>query len=153
MDTNKAPDRLNCSALAWDLLNSIDKENYFSLGIDSINRSQIFLFAMSLGIESKTKSEIKKAHTGGLILDSSISSRVRAAMYSQFIMSLQDPENELNAITNKSDVYKMAEQYANTGFEILKDYYENRKAEDLVIDLFMELDKQYEEIEEIKSSF
>jgi hypothetical protein len=148
METIKAPDRINCSEQAWELLEKIDKENYLALGKESIVRSEIFLFALSLGVESKTKTEIKKYHAGGLILDKSIDSKTRAAMYSQFIISLDDPENELNAISNKGDVYKMAEQYANIGFEILEDYFKNKKAEDLVFDLFVELDKQYEEIKD-----
>jgi len=67
-------------------------------------------------------------------------------MYSQFISLLIDPDNELDAIADKGHVYKMAEQYANTGFEIIADYLNKKKPKDLVWDLFLELDTQYEEI-------
>ena len=67
-------------------------------------------------------------------------------MYAQYIVSLKDPDNELDSIGEKSHVYKTAEQYANTGFEIIADYFNTKKPEDLVWDLFLELDTQYEEI-------
>ena len=67
-------------------------------------------------------------------------------MYAHFISLLKDPDNELDAIADKNQVYKMAEQYANTGFEIIADYFEKKKPEDLVWDLLLELDNQYENI-------
>lgn len=81
-----------------------------------------------------------------MILEKSIDSKTQASMYAQFISLLSDPDNELDSIADKSQVYKMAEQYANTGFEIIADYFENKKQEDLLWDLFIELDTQYEEI-------
>lgn len=67
-------------------------------------------------------------------------------MYAKFIASLNGPDIELDSIGHKGQVYKMAEQYANTGFEIIADYFNTKKPEDLVWDLFLELDAQHEEI-------
>lgn len=61
---------------------------------------------------------------------------------------MKDPENELDAIAKKGDVYKIAEQYANTGFEYIAGYLETKKPEDLLWDLFKELDEQYEAIKQ-----
>lgn len=148
METSKMPDRLNYSTKAKQLLEKIDEANYMGLGLKGITRSELFLFAMSLGVESKTKTEVVNPYTGGLVLDKSIDSKTQASMYSQFISLLKDPNNELDAIADKGHVYKMAEQYANTGFEIIADYLDKKKPEDLVWDLFMELDAQYEEIKQ-----
>jgi len=146
METSKIPDRLNYSTKAKQLIERIDEENYLGLGNKGITRSELFLFAMSLGIESKSQTEVKNPYAGGLILEKSIDSKTRSLMYSQFILSLIDPENELDIISDKAQVYKMAEQYANTGFEIIDDYMDNNKPEDLVWDLFLELDEQYEKM-------
>lgn len=146
MQTSKMPDRLNYSTKAKQLLEKIDEVNYMGLGLKGATRSELFLFAMSLGVESNTKTEVVNPYTGGLILDKSVDSKTRALMYSQYISLLEDPDNELDAVTDKGHVYKTAEQYANTGFEIIADYFNNKKPEDLVWDLFLELDAQYEEI-------
>lgn len=146
METIKIPDRLNYSSKAKQLIEKIDEANYMGLGLKGITRSELFLFAMSLGVESKTKTEVTSPYTGGLVLDKSIDGKTQASMYSQFISHLKDPDNELDATTDKASVYKMAEQYANTGFEIIADYFENKKPEDLVWDLFLELNDQYQEI-------
>jgi hypothetical protein len=146
MESLKMPDRLEYSVKANKLIEKLDEENYMGLGTKSITRSALFLFAMTLGVESKSPTELKNKYSGGLVLDKSIDGKTQALMYAEYISSLKDPENELDAIANKADVYKMAEQYANTGFEIIADYFENKKAEELVWDLFLELDKQYEDI-------
>ena len=146
MEATKMPDRLNYSTKAKRLLEKVDEENYLGLGLKGITRSELFLFAMSLGVETKTKTDIVNPYAGGLILEKSIDSKTKALMYAQYIVSLKDPDNELDSIGEKSHVYKTAEQYANTGFEIIADYFNTKKPEDLVWDLFLELDTQYEEI-------
>lgn len=145
MDEAKMPDRLYYSVKAKQLLEKIDEINYFGLGlVKGISRSELFLFAMSLGVESQTMTEI--ANPLGLILDKSIDSKTQASMYAQFISLLTDAENELDAVTDRSRVYKIAERYANTGFKIIEDYFNKKKPEDLVWDLFLELDGQYEKL-------
>ncbi|MCK4981266.1 MAG: hypothetical protein KAS17_00010 [Victivallaceae bacterium] len=143
MPTGK-PDRLNYSTKANQLLKKIDDDNYMGLG-RGITRSELFLFAMSLGVETESYTEVVNPYTGGLILDKSIDGKTQASMYSQFISLLEDPKNNLDAIDNKSQVYKMAEEYANAGFEMIAYYLDNNKPEDLVWDLLLELDAQYDE--------
>ena len=145
MEKQKAPDRLNYSTNAKKTLEKIDEINYMGLG-KVITRSELFLFAMSLGIEIDVKTEVVNPYSGGLILEKSIDSKTTAAMYSQFISQLKELDCELDSITDKGQVYNMAEQYANTGFEILADYFDNKKPEDLMWDMFLELDKQYDAI-------
>ncbi len=147
MEVSKNPDRLNYSTKAKQLLDKIEESNYMGLankGGAGVSRSEIFLFTMALGAESKSPTEVKNPYAGGLVLDKSIDSKTQAAMYAQFISQLSDPENELDEITKKGEVYKLAEQYANTGFECIEGYIDKKKPETLVWDLFQELDEQYE---------
>jgi len=143
MEMSKKPDRLYCSNKVKQLLEKMYEINYMGLG-KGITRSELFLFAMSLGVESKTETEVISPI--GLILDKSIDSTTIALMYSQFIYSLKDPDNDLDTISDLSKVYKTAQQYANTGFEMIEDYLNTKKQEDLMWELFDELDQQYEEI-------
>jgi len=143
VDTKKNIDRLYYSAKAKRMLEQIDETNYLGLGRKGITRSELFLFAMSLGVESRTMTEV--ASPTGLVLDKSIDSTTHSLMYAQYIHTLEDVNN-LDEITDRNEVYNMAEQYANTGFEIIADYLNNTKPNDLVWDLLLELDAQYEEI-------
>lgn len=143
MDTTKTPDRLYVSTKAKELVDRLDELDYFGLGKVTINRSELFLFAMALGAEVGMETQVVNPYTGGFVLDKSIDSKTQAVMCAQYLASFSDPEKELDNIMDKGRVYKMAEQYANTGFKIIEDYIENKKANDLVIDLFLELDDQY----------
>lgn len=147
MEASKNPDRLNYSTKAKQLLDKVEESNYIGLankGGAGVSRSEIFLFAMALGAESESPTEVKNPYAGGLVLDKSIDSKTQAAMYAQYISQLSEPENELDEITKKGEVYKLAEKYANTGFEYIEEYIDTKKPETLVWDLFLELDAQYE---------
>jgi len=146
VESARIPDRLNYSTNAKKLLEKIDDANYMGLGVKVTTRSELFLFAMSLGVESGTPLEIVSPYQGGLVLEKSLDSSTLASMYGQFISLLTDPDNELDTVADKGQVYKMAEQYANTGFQIIADYFEKKKPEDLLWELFLELDIQYEAI-------
>lgn len=149
METSKNPDRLNYSTKAKQLLEKIEESNYIGLanrGGAGVSRSEIFLFAMALGAESNSPTELKNPYPGGLVQDKSIDGKTKAVIYSQFISRLTDPENELDKIGNKGEVYKLAEQYANTGFQCIEEYLGTKKPESLLWDLFLELDEQYNEL-------
>ena len=146
MEVIKTPDRLNYSQNAHNVIERIDSENYMGLGANKLTRSELFLFAMSLGVESHHKTPLSSTYTGGLVLDKSIDSKTRACMFALNINELSNPNDQLDTITDKWNVYKAAEQYANTGFEILADYLDNKKPFDLALEIFMELDEIYERI-------
>ncbi len=144
MDVNtRTPDRLYVSTKAKELVDSLDEREYFGLGKSTINRAELFLFAMALGVESGMATQVMNPYSGGFILDKSIDSKTRSIMYAQCLFALTDPDNDLDSITDKGRVYKAAEQYANTGFEIIEDYVKTKKTTELVLNLFLELDEQY----------
>lgn len=150
MEISKNPDRLNYSTKAKQLLDKVEESNYLGLankGGAGVSRSEIFLFAMALGAESKSPTEVKNIYAGGLVLDKSIDSKTQAVIYAQFISQLSNPENELDEIAKKGEVYRLAEQYANTGFEYIEEYIDTKKPETLAWDLFLELDQQYEALD------
>ena len=145
MEKAKTPDRLYCSSKFRTLMKGIDDRNFMGLSNNKIDRNDLFLFAMSLGVESNTRTPL--VNPDGIALKTSISAKTHAAMYAIFINSLKDPEKEVETISDISAVYKTAEQYANTGFEILADYVENIEPDNLVWDMIEELDEQYDAIQ------
>lgn len=138
---SKSPDRINISKRARDLIAHIDKTHYFGLHDSVTSRSELFSFAMAIGVET-VPTKLENVYSGGLVLEKSIESKTKALMYALFINNL-DSDN-LDKITQKDAVYTMAQEYANTGFEIIEDYMTKKKDIDLIWDIIEELDKQYD---------
>lgn len=137
----KFPDRLNITKKAKIVVDNIDQNKYLSLDSPNTSRSDLFTLAMSFGIDT-VPTKLENIYPGGLILDSSINSRTKALMYAYFIGKLSNVDM-LDSVTNKEYVYNTAQEYANTSFEILEDYLQNKKDSDLIWDLILELDELY----------
>lgn len=141
----KGPDRLNVSKKAKDIIDRIDDSDYLCLGNKSSSRSELFLFAMALGCDT-LPTPPESIYPGGLILEKAIDSSTLASIYALFLY--QHKGEDIDAITNKGEVFRLAQEYANTGFENLEDYMNTKKSdEDLAWELLRELDEQYEALE------
>ena len=97
---------------------------------------------MAIGVETGIPTKLENVYPGGLILEKSIDSRTKALMYALFIGQLDT--GDLDKITKKDAVYSLAQEYANTGFEILEDYMRKKKDFTLIWELLEELDLQYD---------
>lgn len=141
----KKPDRIFISKKARSIVDKIDEVKYLKLDqASSTTRSELFLFAMAIGIDTMpTKLEGKD----GLILDKYIDKdeKIKAILYANFISELTD-KDMLDNITDTQQVYSKAEEYANTGFEVIEDYMNTKKDTELMWDLIGELDGQYNDI-------
>ena len=137
----KEPDRICTTKKAKEVISNIDKAEYFCLHDGMINRTELFAFAMAVGADT-VPTKLENIYPGGLVLEKSIDTRTKALMYALFIKNLGD--GDLDEITKKDAVYSMAQEYANTGFEIIEDYMNKKKDTDLIWDLLEEMDKQYE---------
>ena len=138
--TVKSPYRINVTKKVRDLVSKIDKIQYFGLQDSMISRSELFLFAMAIGAEA-VPTKLENINPGGLVLENSIDSRTKSLMYALFIKNLEN--KDLDTITQKDAVYNMAQEYANTGFEIIDDYISKKKDTELIWDFLEELDVQY----------
>lgn len=138
------PDRINISKKARETVDQIDDTKYFDLQDSAISRSDLFSFAMAIGVDTAIPTKLENTYPGGLILDKSIDSCTKALMYALFIRALDD--GDLDKITEKDAVYSFAQEYANTGFEVLADYMTKEKDSELVWNLLEELDSQYDKI-------
>lgn len=137
----KNPDRIFISKKAKDIVKKIDSEKFINLDTSNNTRAKLFDFAMAIGIETLP---IKMESVGkeGFLLESSIDGRKKALMYSYIISNSKDKET-LDEVTDKAHVYGVAQDLANTGFEIIEDYISNSKEELLLWKMIKELDEQY----------
>lgn len=116
--------RVNYSTRAKDIIDKADLNNFFDL--KAIYRSDLFLFAMALGM-TKGPTLIQKNYPGGLFREASLDPKTRAIMYALFIDHFNISEDDLDKISNKKEVFETAERYANTGFEVLGEVLEKHK--------------------------
>mgnify|MGYP006865373390 FL=1 len=137
---SKHPDRINISKRAREIVDKIDKAKYFGLQDSVVSRSELFSFAMAIGADT-VPTKLENIYSGGLVLEKSIDSRTKALMYALFINKLGD--GDLDEMTKKDQVYSLAQEYANTGFEIMEDYMERKKDSELIWELLEDLDLQY----------
>ncbi len=137
---SKHPDRINISKRAREIVDKIDKAKYFGLQDSAVSRSELFSFAMAVGVDT-VPTKLENIYSGGLVLEKSIDSRTKALMYALFINRLGD--GDLDEMTKKDQVYSLAQEYANTGFEIMEDYMGRKKDSELIWELLEDLDLQY----------
>lgn len=137
------PDRINISKKAREYVEKIDETKYFGLQDTAISRSELFSFAMAIGADT-VPTKLENTYPGGLILDKSIDGCTKALIYALFIDKLGN--GNLDEITKKDAVYTLAQEYANTGFEVLADYMDREKDSDLIWELLEELESQYNKI-------
>lgn len=136
---DKMPDRIYISQTAKKVIDKIDELDYLGLGKQSASRSELFLFAMSLGVDTYPT---RLDSVIGLILEKSFSAQMQSLLYALFI-DKKTNQDMLDLITDKEQVYSLAQKYANTGFEILEDYMQKGKDVEVVWSLIDEIDKQY----------
>lgn len=119
-----------------------DREGVFEGITEDKNctRMELFLFAMSLGIDSGIETNLMKTDT--LVRGEYINTKHEAYLYSTFIYEISD-EGELDNISDINQVYGKAQRYANTGFKLIDDMLE--KSESIVqLELLQELNDMYD---------
>jgi len=96
---------------------------------------------MAIGSDT-IPTKLENTYPGGLVLEKSIDSHTKALMYALFINNLKNLD--IDEISKKDAVYHMAQEFANTGFEVIEDYMSKKKDKDLLWYLLDELDAQYQ---------
>jgi len=140
-----APDRVSVTTNAKALADQLDNDGYFGLGKSGgtgISRSQLFAFAMALGYESGNPTPLANTYSGGFIREDTFDGRLLALMYCEYLCQLS--EDEIDRITEKSNLYKLAEQYANSGMKQLQIWKDTVDSETLLYDMLIRLDELYD---------
>lgn len=126
-------------------IDKVDVLNFKSKG----ERTDIFLFAFALGVNAgkRLKSKVKE----GLVLESAVKGKdfAMSFIYSVVIDELRKTGKE-NLISDKDMAYGIAEEYANAGFELIKEMipdFSKYNEEEFVYSLIEMMDDKIEEIE------
>ena len=124
-----------------------DKSWLIGLDNSTVDRIELFLFAMSLGVKQGFRTPLIASH--GFILERSILSNdiAMSEIYSLMVNEMRKT-NEEEKIGNKDEAFIVAQEYANTGFQIMSEWISNLKKKDseaIMWDLLEEMDTKYDE--------
>ncbi len=100
------------------IIPQIDDLDFMKLGKSSCDRSDLFLFAVAIGIENGQRKPLKKRVD--FIRSETLDYFKRATLRSILINQLIH-DNEIENLDDDSLAYQYAEEYANTGFYVLND--------------------------------
>ena len=131
---------LNVSKKTKELIEQIDRTNYFGLHNPGVERMDIYTFAVALGYNqgypsdfSQTISLVREEHAKEFTIRYAFSS----LYYSELI---QKGEADIEDLTSVEKVFPIADKYANTGFSALADLMKNYTSEQLIYELLSLID-------------
>ncbi len=142
----KTPKIIYYGAEQKKIVAKIDEKHFLDLQLGggkatSTPRIELFLFAMALGLDT-VPTEVKQPDT--FVRDEYVKNKHDAFLYAVFIHDLDD-KNDLDCVAQKEQVYKLAQNYANTGFDLIGDMMDNKIESVVELELIKELDEKYME--------
>ncbi len=124
----------------------IDSTKFLNLDKLSVERIELFMFAVALGLKENKTINLTTSH--GFILETSIKPTQMSLIISLLAERLINI-NEIEKISDKDAAYTLAQKYANAGFEYLSTYLEklnSDKEEEIMWEMLSELDDKYEQL-------
>lgn len=124
----------------------IDNTKFLNLDKLSVERIDLFLFAIALGLKDDKMLDLATSH--GFILETSVKPQQMSLMTSLFAENLIK-NNEIEKVSDKDATYALAQKHANAGFKTIKEYvnkFSADKEEEIMWDLLSDLDDKYEEL-------
>jgi hypothetical protein len=132
------PDRLYYSRNARKIVEQIDDMKFLDLHNSSTSRLDLFLFAMSLGID--VPMDLEKPES--FVLGQTIKSEYEDLLYAVCIAN-HDESGDFNETIDKGNVYEFAQKCANAGFHIIENMMQDNPNL-LELKFISELDDLYE---------
>lgn len=127
-----------------DLIPAIERSEFFRLNLQNCNRHDLFNFALALGYKRGYQTDLNSRDS--LIRSEAVGNN--RYMYDSVFFSemIEDKLNSIDMITNENEVFSVVEQYANTGFSVIKDKMNsNVKDEDFLFELIADMDVMFKE--------
>ena len=137
MGKKKEPLMLYVTKETKNLIDKIDKTNFCGLGNHDTTRTELFLFAAALGLEVSTQMSLQNKES--LIRSTYLSTNDESLLYSSFIGHLNDGD-DLESCISKNEVFSQIEEYANTGFTLLRGIMESKSEESALLERIKILD-------------
>lgn len=127
------------------IVKDLDRTKYFCLNGSDTARRDLFNFALALGykrgvepdpITSKKETFVRTEYLNNTYY-------LMSSIYFKEIIS--DDLSTIDDIVNEDKVYKLAEEYANTGFDILRNHFNTDNDEQLSYILLAQMDELFED--------
>lgn len=141
MEKKKNPLMLYVTSAAKKIVDKIDAEQFLGLQNTETSRTELFIFAMALGLEIDTATNLDNKES---LTRASYLVKEESLLYSAFINSLEDKSN-LDECVDKKTVFELAERYANTGFGLIEAMMETKSEQINMLEMIEELDEKYKE--------
>lgn len=141
-NSKKAPIVLNVSLEAKKAIDKIEETHYFDLHNAMTSRTNLFLFAMALGLETVPTDFTQKE---SFVRVEYFTVHDEALLYSAFINQIEDKDSIDECVENDK-VFDLAQKYANTGFTLIDNMIETKPESMAILEMIEELDNEYEKI-------
>jgi hypothetical protein len=124
------------------IINELDRSNYFLLGNPETSRAELFNFALALGLKEGFPTPLSTSI--GFFRTSYVENIIYQYKSVYFDKQLSEHPSDIDEITDTDKALCLVEQYANTGFNVLKRLW-NEFGDDshLMIKLLNEMDRDY----------
>ena len=138
-------DRLSIDKKVNDtVIQTIEKKRFLRLDKSNIDRIDLFLFALAVGVQKGQRTPLESTH--GFVLESAFAKN-GGPMSGIYSLNVQEMIkcNEEEKISDKDTAYKIAQEYANTGFREIGKWLQEDE-ETRLYALLAEMDEKYEEL-------
>ena len=126
------------------IIKDLDNSKYFLLDNSNTSRADLFNFALALGLKDGHPTPLSTSVS--FIRTSYIENILYQYKSVYFDKDLSERPSDIDEITDTDKALYLVEQYANTGFYILKKYKEELEDEThLMTKLLNEMDRDYQE--------
>lgn len=125
------------------IVEKIDEEKFLGLNLPDTSRLDLYLFAMSLGKGIGTQLTKKDS----FVRSEYLKTRLEALPLIASLSLGECTGDNLDAYLDKNLMYNSADECANTGFKIIKNWIENKSTESLELRLTADLDEIYRSLD------
>lgn len=128
------------------LLPKIEDIQYFRLDNKSTTRKDLFNFAFSLGVRRGYAKELESSNS--LYRTENLNGTNDLFLYASayYDNKVSNGKGVVEDLTDHDSIIELAEEFANTGFGILKEKVETTIDENFMYEILEDCDKMYEEI-------
>ena len=124
-----------------ETLKNLDRTDYFHLSNSGTSRLELYNFALALGYKRGYPSDLADAKES-LIREEYVNNSqflYSSLYYSEFIN--KGHKDQLDDLIYTEKTFLLADRYANTGFDIIKDFINSESEQTLVFKLIQEMDE------------
>lgn len=137
-------DRIYIDIRDWDVIEKIERENYFNFSDKNKQRKDQFMFAMAIGVNSGLNIDSINIENKKEIFLTKYLTEIDMAIF--YAVAIRSSNGNLNIINDLNEVYKIVQKYAHIGFKILSDKIESISYGSLEKIFEVEMAELYEEL-------